>query len=213
MISLEKVVCTLPLDEGGLLECSLPGAGAIEWVTAVGTLVSSIVAVAVAIYSVLKERKSAQKLAKAEAELAFNRAATRVTEAFEVAASGGQELSRQTMYRVTNAIQSLELVDYSKEYSGDKLIFVLHLLNLEIIQKLYSWSTSRRMERNSQSCWDTFREKRERILNETELLVRSVLENIQIAPDEESKQSLISDFYEHAEWLSKSLATTEPKER
>lgn len=212
MILADKFTCDIPAEGTTFLECSLPQDGIMDWVTAIGTLASAAIAAIVAVYSIQQQKKSAAKAAMAASELAFNKAATRVAEAFEAAADNGQDVTRQTMYRVTNAIQALELIDYSKEYSGDKLIFVLHQADVEIIQRLYAWSTLRKMGQNDAIRWESASGHRERILHELALEVRSVLDNLQIADGEKVKLSLVAGLYQHVEGQARSLATTDPSE-
>ena len=213
MITADKFSCEVPSTGQEILECTLPNAGLLEWLTAIGTVLSAVVAVAVAFYSVHLQKRSEVKALKAESELAFNKAATRVAEAFDEVVQNGQNVTRQTMYRVSNAIQALGLVDYSKEYSGDKLIFVLDQINQDFVHCLYGWSTLRQMEQNSADDWASQKETRERYLNEMILEVRHVLDNIQISKAEEIRASLVSDLYVFAEAKARSLALTEPRKR
>lgn len=212
MIIADKFTCDIPAEGTTFLECNLPQDGMLEWVTALGTLASAVIAALVAVYSFRQQKISAAAAAKAQAELTFNKAATKVAEAFESAAEGGQEVSRPTMYRVTNAIQALELTDYSKEYSGDKLIFVLYQANVNILQRLYVWSTQQNIGQRDPIRWKFMSIQREQILHESALEIRSVLDNLQITNDEKTRLSLVSDLHDYIEAQASSLATTAPAE-
>lgn len=75
MILADKFTCDVPVEGSIFLECSLPGAGALEWITGLGTLLSALAAIGLTIFTVWHSKKTATREKELESRSALEKEA------------------------------------------------------------------------------------------------------------------------------------------